>query len=96
MNDALLGPQPAQLRFAGEAVPEPAEVRRDVAEIAADDKMPERFDGGRAHFVAAADRKRQAVPFEAAVGLEDDVRRRIVGIGVHGVGAHLILRRREI
>ena len=69
MNDALLGTEPAQLRFAREAVPEPAEVRRDVVEVAADDQMPERFDGGCAHFVAAADRKRQAVPFEPAVGL---------------------------
>ena len=93
VNDALLGTEPAQLRFAGEAVPEPAEVRRDVVEVAADDEMTERLDGGRAHFVAAADRERQAVSFEPAVGLEDDIRRRVVGIGMHGVGAHLILRR---
>ena len=38
-------------------------------EVAADDEMPERLDGGGAHFVAAADRERQAVPFEPAVGL---------------------------
>ena len=37
--------------------------------------------------------ERQAVPFESAIGLENDVGRRVIGIGVHGVGAHLILRR---
>ena len=69
------GPSQRSCDSPGKAVPEPAEVRRDVAQIAADDEMPECLDGGRAHFVAAADRKRQAVSFEPAVRLEDDVGR---------------------
>ena len=65
----------------------PAKSGGDVVEPPADDEMPERLDRRRAHLVAAADRERQAVPFEPAVGLQDDVRRGVVGIRVHGVGA---------
>ena len=56
--------------------------------------MAERFDGGRADFVAAADRKCQAVTFEPCIGLENDIRRRVIGIGVNGVSP-LLLRRRK-
>ncbi len=63
------------------------------SKVAADDEMPERLDRRGAHFVAAADGERQAVPFEPAVGLEDDVRRRVIRIGMNGVAADLILRR---
>ena len=55
--------------------------------VAADDQMAKGVDRRDADLVAAADRERQAVPFEPAVGLEDDVGRRVVRIGVHRVGA---------
>ena len=54
--------------------------------------MPERLDRRGTHFVAASDGERQAVPFDARIGLEDDIRGRIVRIGVNGVAANLILR----
>ena len=45
--------------------------------------------GRHAQLVAAPDRERQAVALEAvgAVGLQDDVGGRVVGVGVHRVGA---------
>ena len=64
VDDALLGPEPSQLRIGREPPPEPGEVGRDVVEPLADDEMAERVDRRRADFVAAPDRERQPVPFE--------------------------------
>ncbi len=46
-------------------------------------------DGGDYDFVAAAERERHAVAFEAVarVGGQDYIGRGIVGVGVNGVGA---------
>lgn len=90
VNDALFGTKPSQLRLAGQTVPETSEIGGDVAEIVSDDEMTERFDGRRAHLVAAANRERQAVTFEPSVRLENHIRRGVIGIGMHGIRAHLI------
>ena len=95
MNHAFLGSKPPQLRIGREAPPERREVGGDVLETLTHDEMPEGVDRRRAHFVAAADRERQAVAFDAAVGAKHDVRRRIIGIGMHRVGAGMRTRRRE-
>ena len=95
MDDALFRAEPAQLRVGREAPPEAGEVGRDVVEALADDEVTERVDRRGAHFVAAPDRERQAVPFEAGVGPQDHVRRRVVGIDVHGVGPGVGARRRK-
>ena len=56
VNDAFLRPKPAELRLAGKTVPEPAKVRCDVFECAADHKMTKRLDRRGTHFVATSDR----------------------------------------
>src|SRR6516162_4067785 len=76
-------------------MPEPCKVRRDVLESLSYDQGTKRFDGCRADLVAAADRERQAVPFEPGVGLENHVRRRVVGIHVDRVRADVRARRRK-
>jgi hypothetical protein len=73
VNHALFGAEPAQLRVAGESSPEPAEICREILDSLADEMRAECLDRRHAHFVAAADRKRQAVPLERAVRPEDDV-----------------------
>jgi hypothetical protein len=75
VHGAFLGAKPAELRVAGKAVPEGRKVAGDVGEAAAHDEVTKRFDGGDAHFVAAADRKRETVALEAAIGFKDHVRR---------------------
>jgi hypothetical protein len=92
VNHALLRPEPPQLRLAGQAVPEAREVRRDAAEVAPDHEVAERIHRRGAHFVAPPDGERQAVSLEAGVGVQNDIRRRIVGVGVHRIGADLVLR----
>ena len=80
-----------------EAPPEAAHVRDDLLERAADDERLERAGRGDAHLGAATARERQAVTLEAVVGVgaQDDVRRRVVGIGVHRVRAVEPARGRE-
>ena len=97
VDDALLGPQPAQLRIRGEASPEPAHVPADLLEGAADDERGERTDGGHAYLGAAPARERQPMPLEAVtgVGAQDDVGRRIVRVGMHRVRAVQPTRGRE-
>ena len=50
--------------------------------------MCERIDGGATQVVTAPDGEREAVPLEpvAMVGGENGVGRRVVGVGVGGVG----------
>ena len=73
-----------------------AEIGGEVLERSADDVMTEGFDCGGANLVAAPNRKRQPVAFEAAVGLENHVRGGVIGIGVHGIGADRPLATSEI
>ena len=95
VDDALLGPQPAQLRVAGKPSPEAAEVLGDLVQREAHDVITERFDRRRAHLVAAPDREREPVALETAVRLQNDVRRRVVRIGMHRIGAVLRAGRGE-
>ena len=81
------GPSQRSCESRRQPAPEAGEVARDVLERAADDEVAERVESPRRTFVAAADRERQSVAFEGAVGLQNDVGRRVVRIGVHGVGA---------
>ena len=92
VNDALLGSEPSQLRLTRQAVPELSEIGRDVAQRPPDDQMPERFDRRGTDFISASDREREAVSLESLVGFQNDVRGRVIGIGVNRVGANLIAR----
>ena len=49
----------------------------------------ERVNAGDAELVAAADRERQAMAGETirTIGVQDDIRGRVVRIGIHRVGA---------
>ena len=95
MDHAFLRTEPAQLRVACEPPPERREVRGDVVEPLADDEMAKRIDRGGAHFVASADRERQAMPFDAAVRPKHDVCGGVIGIGMHGVCSRVRTRRRK-
>ena len=85
VDDALLRPEPAQLRVAGERPPERRRGGDDLVEVAADHQRLEGANRRDAHFVAAADREREAVPLETAVGLKDHVGSGVVGILVNCV-----------
>ena len=65
VNHALLGSEPSQLRLACQAVPELAEIGRDVAQGPPDHQMPERFDRGGTDLIAAPDREREAMSLES-------------------------------
>ena len=95
MHDAFLGSEPAQLRIAGKPPPEAAEVFSDLVQGETDDVIAKGLDGGRADVVAAPNREGESMSFDAAVGLQDDVRRRVVRIGMHRIGAVLRTRRRK-
>ena len=91
------GPEPAQLRVGDEAPPEAAHVGDDALERAADDQRLERPGRGDADLGPAPAREGQAVTLDAVVGVraQDDVRGRVVGIGVHRVRAVEPARRRK-
>ena len=97
VHHALLRPEPAQLAVGDEAAPEAAHVADDPVEAAADDERLEGVDSGDADLGAAAAREGEAVPLDAVVrvGAQDDVRGRVVRIGVHRVGAVEPARGRE-
>ena len=86
MHDAFLGPEPAELILGDEAAPEPGEVAGDPLERAPDDERLERADRCDADLGAATVRERQAVARQLrVVGVQHDVRRRIVRAAVHRV-----------
>ena len=95
VDDALLGPDPAQVRVAGELAPEAARIAGDVGQPAALDEMRERVDRGHHDLGAAPDRERHAVAAQIAVGLEDHVRGRVVRRLVHRIRAGERARGRE-
>jgi hypothetical protein len=93
MDGALVWTNPAQLAVGSDMSPEPAHIFRDPTQIEPDDQMFHRPDGRAANLVAAPDRESQAVAFETrAVGSQDDIGRRIIRIGVHGVRTIQALR----
>ena len=92
VDDALLRAEPAQLRVARDAAEDLAGVGADLVEVEALHARGERLDGGHAQLVAAAFGEREAVALEPVVGGERDVRRRVVGVGGHRVGAVEALR----
>ena len=86
MHGALVGADPAQLAVAGQMPPELSGMREDIAKFGADDQMFHGIDRRAADFIAAADRKRQPVARKAVrIGIESDVGRRVIRIGVHRV-----------
>src|SRR5258708_3073124 len=89
MNRAFLRANPSELAFEREALPKAAEVGDYLVILRAYDQMLQCADGGDYNFVAAAERERHAVGFDAIarVGGQDYVGRRIVGVGMHGVRA---------
>src|SRR3954454_19946030 len=93
----LLGAEPAQQAVAGQPPRERARVGEDRLELESDDQRCEGVDGRDLHFVAAPAREREAVALQAIVrvGPEDDVRRGVVGVDVHGVRSVEVARRRE-
>src|SRR6185503_12958561 len=85
VQDALLGPQPAQLHVLGQRAEEAAHVGRDVLEPLAADVPLQRLHGGHRQLVPPAVREGEAVAFQAQlVRAQDDIGGRVVAL-VHGV-----------
>ena len=96
VHDALLRAEPPELAVADHGGAEPAEVVDDLGDVPADDVPPQGGDRGHHHLVAAPDGEAQRVPLQARrVGAQDRVRRRVVRVGVHRVGAVVLKRGRE-
>ena len=88
MHCTLVGADPAQLAVAGQMPPIFAGVLSDRGKIGADDEVTHRFDGHAANIVAPADGEGQAVAFKTRlIRVENDISRRIIRVGVHGIGA---------
>ncbi len=87
VDDAFFWADPAQLRIAGDMPPERTHVTGERFERAADDQRFQRFDRGDTQFIATPDGEGQAMAGERAVGVQDDVGRRVIGIGIHRVRA---------
>ncbi len=87
VHDALLRAEPAQLGVVDELTPERSHRVEDRLDLAPEEVLAERMDGGDLDVVAPADREDEAVPLVPVVrvGDETQVRGRIVGVGVHGV-----------
>lgn len=94
-HHALLGTEPTELRILRERAPETATVVRDLSDALTHHHRHERFDRLADDLVAAADGEGEAVTFVrarvCAIRLEDHIRRRVVGIDVHSVGAMRLL-----
>ncbi len=89
MYRAFLRTYPSELAFKSEALPETAEVADYLVIFRADDQVLQRANCSHYNFVAAPERERHAVAFDtvARVRRQYYVRRGIIGVGVHGVGA---------
>ena len=97
MDDALLGAEPAELGVGHEAAPEPAHVGDDRLERATDDEWLEGAGGGHTDLGPPPAGERQTMTLEPIGGArsQDDVRRRVVRVGVHRVGSIQPAGRRE-
>ena len=87
VDRAFLRTDPAQLAVAGDMPPERAHVFREGAQRPPDHQWAKRGHGGDDDLIAAPDREREAVPLMRAIGFEDDVGGRVIGVGIHRVRA---------
>ena len=96
MDHAFLRPDPAQLAVTCEVAPEGAGIALELVEVAPHDVIAKCLDRRATQLVAPADREGHAVTGESrVVGLELDVGRRVVRIGIHRVRAVEQIGRRE-
>ena len=86
MHGALVGTDPAQLAIAGHMAPEPTGVFGNPAQLQAEDAAFQRLDRGHHDFIATANGEGQAMPFKIAVGAQNDIGGRVIGIGIHRIG----------
>jgi hypothetical protein len=92
VDDALLRPEPPQLAVGGEESVDRAHVRGHRRHVQADQKLRLVHRGRGDDVVASTDGEGQPVTRERhahavdTVGVQDDVRRRVVAVLVHGVG----------
>ena len=97
VHDALLGPEPAQLRVVHESSRRGAHVGEERLDVLPDEVAPERLEGGHLHVVAPPDREDERVALEpvAGIGTDHDIGSRVVGVGVHRVRPVELERGRE-
>jgi len=87
VNDPLVGSEPAQLGVIRDRTPERPHCIGDPSERAPDHELAQRLDGAATQVVAPADRERHPVTRMGAIGVQDDIRRRVVGVGMIRIGA---------
>ena len=87
VDDALLRADPAQLAVAHEIAPQHPHASTQLADGTTQHHGPQRFDRGHHHLGAATGSKGEPVAQRSVsvVSAEDDVRSRVVRVGVHGV-----------
>ncbi len=85
MDDALLRTEPSQLTVAGQTAPPRGHIAGYLIEFGADDQMRKRLYCREDEFVSATDREGEPVAIVFAVGVQNDISRRIVGVGVNGI-----------
>ena len=96
MHHAFLRTDPAQLRITRERAPESAHVTFDRCERATDNERLKQSHRRDAQVGASTNRKGEAASFERRmISKHSNVRRRIVGIGVHRIGAVERVTRRK-
>ena len=93
MDDALLRPDPAQLARRDELAPIGAHGAGDVGKPPADHQRRQSLDRRHAELVAATQREGEAMPLQPRlVSGQHHIGRRIIGIGIHGIGAVRLAR----
>ena len=88
VDDALLRAEPAELRFVREAAARSAPISlRRSSSVTPTTSGESARTAAQHDLVAAAEGEGHAVAAQVAVRFQHDVGRRVVGVGVHGVGA---------
>ncbi len=97
VHDALFRAKPPQLGIVDQLFRALAHIRQQVFDIAAKDVGTEGIDGCSFHLVPAPDREHKAVAFKAVpcIRADDEVRRGVVRVRVHRIGAVQVMGRGE-
>ena len=86
VDGAFLRSDPAELAVVGQGAPEAAQIGTDLLQGAAHHEVLQGVHRGDADLGAAPQGEGDAVAFQSClVGVQDDVRGRVIGVGVHGV-----------
>jgi len=97
VHDTLLGTEPAKLRVVSQTPSKTAQVMNHIINPPPDNKRPQRRQRGCLHIVATPNREHEPVPTQSMriVATQNNIRRRIIRIRIHGVGSIELARSRK-